>query len=318
MKELEFLKLYSLVMRRIKSVLGRLFSKDGGYWLLLYLIIRPLKYSKILSDQFIVSTMFRCELGRSLDLNTPKTFNEKLQWLKLNIRDPLFPTIVDKIKAKEYVGGIIGEEYIIPTYQIVSKFDEIDFEALPEMFVIKANHDSGSVYVCKNKIEFEKDRKRIQRRFDSSLKRNYYYEGREWAYKNVKPMLLVEKYLQNDNGAPLRDYKFFCFDGEPKFLYVSEELYSHNKVRMQYLSADFTATDIHFDEYESFTPEKPEKYEEMKMVCRELSRNLKFARIDLYYINGRVYFSEITLYPASGFRKYPYDVDLRIGKLLKI
>ena len=305
-------------MNKLKSVLKRIFSKDGGYWLILYLIVRPLKYSRILSDKFIVSVMYRCELGRTLNLKDPKSFNEKLQWLKLYERDSLFPTLVDKIKVKEYVGEIIGKQHTIPTYQVVSKFEEIDFSSLPEQFVIKANHDSGSVYVCNSKIKLEQDYSRLKNKFNSSLKRNYYYVGREWAYKYVKPMLLVEKYLKNDNEEPLRDYKFFCFNGEPKFLYVSEELYRHDHVRMQYLSADFGPTTIHFDQYEPFSPEKPDKFEEMKLICRKLSHNLKFARIDLYYVNGSIFFSEITLYPASGFRKYPYDVDLNIGNMLRI
>lgn len=305
-------------MAKIKTLFNRLFSKDGGYWLLLYLVIRPLKNSTILSDSFIVRVMYRCELGRTLDLKEPRSFNEKLQWLKLNVRNPLYPTIVDKIKAKEYVSDLIGGQYIIPTYQTADRFENIDFSSLPERFVIKANHDSGSVYVCKDKKRLDSEKDRLKKLFDASLQRNYYYEGREWAYKEVKPRLLVEQYLENDNGDPLRDYKFFCFDGEPKFLYVSEELYSHDKVRMQYFSADFGPTDIHFDEYEPFYPEKPEKFEQMKQLCRELSRNLKFARIDLYYINGQIYFSEITLYPASGFRRYPLDVDLKIGEMLEL
>ena len=169
-------------MDKIKTIFKRIFSKDSAYWLLLYLVVRPFKYSSFLSDKFILKIMYRCELGRSLNLKEPKTFNEKLQWLKLNVKNPLYPTLVDKIKAKEYVGRIIGNQYIIPTYQTANKFEDLDFSSLPEKFVIKANHDSGSVYVCKSKKSLEEDRKEQKERFNKSLRRNYYYAGRASVY----------------------------------------------------------------------------------------------------------------------------------------
>lgn len=303
-------------MRKLCRLLSRVFSKDFKYYLAYYVLVRPLRYTTFLSDKFIVSIMFRIQLGYKLNLENPKTFNEKLQWLKLNDRNPLYPQLVDKVLAKEYVAALTNGKYIIPTYQKVTHARDIKYESLPNQFVVKANHDSGSVYVVKDKNLI--DKQQIERLFSKSLKRNYYYEGREWAYKKVKPQILIEEYLENSNGEPLLDYKFFCFHGEPRFLYVSQDLHEHNNVKMAYLSSDFGETDIHFDDYPSFSPQKPEKFEEMKQLCRTLSSGLKFARIDLYCINNQIFFSEITLYPASGFRRYPYDVDLRIGKMLNI
>ena len=160
-------------------------------------------------------------MGKKLNLKNPQTFNEKLQWLKLYDRKPIYTTMVDKYEVKQFVANIIGEEYIIPTLGVWNSFDDIDFDSLPDRFVLKTTHDSGGVVICSDKRKLDLDTAR--KKLTKSLKNNFYYQGREWPYKNVKPRIIAEKYVIDDITGELRDYKFFCFDGDPKFMFIATE-----------------------------------------------------------------------------------------------
>ena len=179
----------------------------------IYNIIRFLSNKNSINwipDSIVLKCIYRSELNKKLNLNNPKTFNEKLQWLKLYDRKDIYTTMVDKYEAKKYVAGIIGEEYIIPTIGIYNSFDEIDFDKLPKRFVMKCTHDSGGIIICKDKSNFNKVL--AKKKIEKSLKKNYYYGGREWPYKNVKPRIIIEEYMEDKKHHELRDYKIFCFN----------------------------------------------------------------------------------------------------------
>ena len=175
-------------------------------------------FFKNMNDKEYLSWLYRARMGRFPDLNYPKSFNEKLQWLKLNDRKPEYTEMVDKYLAKKYVEKRIGEKYIIPTLGVWDEFDQIEFEKLPDQFVLKTTHDSGGVVICKDKANF--DKAAAKKKLEKSLKRNYYWAEREWPYKNVKPQIIAENYLSFLNGSDLVEYKVFCFNGKPALFLI--------------------------------------------------------------------------------------------------
>lgn len=264
---------------------------------------------KFLSDKAFIKAVYRAKFGKKLNLKNPKTFNEKLQWLKLNDKDPKYAKMVDKYEAKKYVGDIIGEEYIIPTYGVYDNFDEINFDSLPNSFVIKCTHDSGGVAICKDKKTF--DKKSAREKIEKSLKRNYFNEGREPVYKYVKPRIIVEKYMEDKKQKEIVDYKFFCFNGEPKIMYISDGSHTENQ-SIAFFDMDYNLLDIEREDYKKMVdiPLKPKNFEKMKEFSRILSKNMYHLRVDFYEINGHLYFGELTFITCSGlipFKKQEYD-----------
>lgn len=257
-----------------------------------------------------------------LKQNPPITFNEKLQWLKLNDRKPLYSTIVDKFTAKDYVASIIGKEFIIPTLGVWEKPEDIEFDLLPQRFVLKTTHDGGGegVVIC-DKSHLDKES--IKRRLHKSLKRNIYKSLREWPYKNIKPRIMAEAFIQpfGDNAEILKDYKFFCFNGEPKFCQVK----SHEGGKdctdlfdLQWNLLPFTGLNP-MQGNALKTPERPANYEDMIDLAAKLCKVSNFVRVDFYNVDGRIYFGEITFYPASGMGAFtPSNYDEKLGELLKI
>ena len=276
------------------------------------------KYLKIrIRDDLYLRIVYKKIFNRELDLKNPKTFNEKLQWLKLYDRNPQYTEMVDKYQVKKYIADLIGEEYIIPTLGVYDKFDDIDFEKLPNQFVLKCTHDSGSTIVCRDKDNF--DYKQTKKKINKLLKKNFFYGGREWPYKNVKPRIIVEKFMQNGEEKELKDYKFYCFSGIPKFLYVSEGLENHETARISFFDMNFNFEDFSRTDYKKMDkkPDKPVNFEKMKELAAKLSKGIPFVRIDLYEINGQLYFSEFTFSPCSGFMLFnPEEYDEIVGNLL--
>lgn len=273
-----------------------------------------------MDDESYLKLSYKVLMGKKLDLNNPKKFSEKLQWLKLNDRQDIYTTMVDKYEVKEYVARKIGDEYIIPTLEVYSSFDEIDFSKLPENFVLKCTHDSGGNIVCrdKSKLDFLKSKKKIE----STMKKNFYYAAREWPYKNVKPRIIVEQFMKDEkqrNG--LIDYKFYCFHGKPQFLYVSEGLENHSTAKISFLNLDYSFADFQRPDYQHFRklPVKPVNYNKMIEIATKLSQNIPFVRVDLYEINNKVYFSELTFSPCGGFMKFePEKYDEKIGEMIDL
>lgn len=273
-----------------------------------------------MDDESYLKLSYKVLMGKKLDLNNPKKFSEKLQWLKLNDRQDIYTTMVDKYGVKEYVARKIGDEYIIPTLEVYSSFDEIDFSKLPESFVLKCTHDSGGNIVCrdKSKLDFLKSKKKIE----STMKKNFYYAAREWPYKNVKPRIIVEQFMKDENQKNgLIDYKFYCFHGKPQFLYVSEGLENHSTAKISFLNLDYSFADFQRLDYQHFRnlPVKPVNYNKMIEIATELSQNIPFVRVDLYEINNKVYFSELTFSPCGGFMKFePEKYDEKIGEMIDL
>lgn len=277
-------------------------------------------FLRLLSDEQYLKLLFKSNLGYTPDFNNPKTFNEKLNWLKLHDRKPIYTTMVDKYEAKKYVASIIGDEYIIPTLGVWDRFEDIDFDALPDQFVLKCTHDSGGLVIVKDKSKLDKEaaRKKINR----SLRTNYYLLGREWPYKNVKPRIIAEKYM-TDSGKGLRDYKFFSFDGEPKFMYISEGMDNHQTAKVSFFTLDGQLLPFHRLDYAPFKENVglPDGYSQMLETCRVLTEKIgsAFVRMDLYCIEGKTYFSEITFSPCGGFVPFePTEWDTKLGEMIRL
>lgn len=272
-----------------------------------------------LSDEDFLKKAYRIRMGESLNLKNPQSFNEKLQWLKLYDRRPEYTTMVDKYAVKKYVADRIGEQYIIPTIGVWERFEDIDFDMLPTQFVLKCTHDSGGLTICRDKSKF--DIESAKKKIDRSLKRNYYYSGREWPYKNVRPRIIAEQYMEDSETGELRDYKFFCFNGEVKALFIASERQSKStETRFDFFDANFNHLPITNGHPNADTPpQKPKCFEEMKRLASLLSKNIPHVRVDFYETNGRVYFGELTFSHWSGFVPFsPKEWDYTFGSWIKL
>lgn len=273
-----------------------------------------------ISDETYLKILYKNRMQKELNLENPQTFNEKLQWLKLHDRKEKYSIMVDKYEVKKYVSKLIGDEYIIPTLGVYNNFDEINFDELPKQFVLKCTHDSGGNIVCrdKEKLDFLK----FKRKINNYLKKNFYYLGREWPYKNVKKRIIVEKYMFDEKQKEgLIDYKFYCFNGEPKFLYISKGLENHETAKISFLNIDYTLAPFQREDFSHFKelPQKPKKYDKMLEIVKILSKNIAFVRVDLYEINDKIYFSEFTFTPCGGLMKFiPLKYDRIVGDMLNI
>lgn len=284
--------------------------------LLIYLLI---KTARLYPDKLFLKILFQLRTGYRLNLKNPQTFNEKLQWLKLNNRNPICTQMVDKIEVKKYVASIIGEEYLIPTLAVYESAEEIDFSILPNQFVLKCTHDSGGIVVCRDKSNL--DINVAKEKMKKGLKRDYFYRNREWPYKNVLHRIIAEQYMEDESGYELKDYKFFCFDGVPKLLFVATDrglIYEETKFDfydMQFNHLPFTNGHPNSNK----TIIRPRGFEQMKDIAAKLSKGFPHLRVDLYDINGRVYFGELTFYHWSGMTPFePIEWDYKLGNLIEL
>ena len=284
------------------------------------------KINNILPERLYLQLRYFFELGEWPNLKHPKLFNEKIQWLKLNNRRSEYTTMVDKFAVKKYVADRIGNEYLIPTLGVWNYSNEIDFNALPNSFVLKTTHGGGGggVVICKDKTKFDKETALIK--LNSSMASNPYYEFREWPYKNVSRKIIAEKYMEDDNYNDLIDYKFFCFNGVPRLCQVISDRRTDEKIDfydMQWKRINGLVgllvglnSKIHNSTIEL---SQPKSFEKMKQIATILSQNIPFSRIDLYDINGYCYFGEITFFPAGGFGYFsPKEWDETIGSWIKL
>lgn len=272
-----------------------------------------------LSDEEYLKRKYHAVFHKDLDLDNPVTYNEKLQWLKLHDRKPIYISMVDKFEVKKYVAELIGEKYIIPTLGLWDTFDKIDFSSLPSQFVLKCTHDSGSVIICKNKENF--DYKTIKKKINTSLRRNFYYVGREWPYKNIKPRIIAEEYIEDSKHKELKDYKFFCFNGVVKAMFIASDRQKEGEeTKFDFFDANFNHLNIKQGHPNSTVlPDKPEKLDEMKRMAETLSKNMPHVRVDFYEVNGKVYFGEYTFYHFSGMVPFePEEWDYKLGEWIKL
>lgn len=257
--------------------------------------------------------MYHICMGRELDLENPLTYTEKLQWLKLYDHRPEYATLVDKFAVKEYVAKKIGQEYVIPLLGVWDRAEDIDFDSLPEQFVLKTTHDSGSYVVCKDKSKL--DIPAARKRMAKFLKRKYYNHNREWPYKNVPPRIIAEAYMEDRQFGELRDYKFFTFGGEPKVLYIAQGRGRGEPTVADFFDMDFNHLPFTIDhDTAEVPPEKPRCFEEMKRLAAILSAGTPQLRVDFYEVDGRVYFGEMTFFHCSGMEAFhPEEWDRKFG-----
>ena len=272
---------------------------------------------KYVSDKKVLQRLFKVRLGTDLNLDNPQTFNEKLQWLKLHDRRPEYTMMVDKYAVKKYVSEKIGEQYIIPTLGVWDRFDDIYFDQLPDQFVLKCTHDSGGLVICRDKSKF--DIRAARKKINRCLKRNYYWSGREWPYKNVKPRIIAEKYMTDESGTELKDYKIFNFDGKAKLIQVDYDRFVEHKRNLYTIDWQYVQATIQYPTDPNHHIERPKQLEKMLELAHNLSEGISHVRTDFYCIDDKVYFGEMTFYHGSGFEEFsPEEWDLKLGKMLKL
>jgi hypothetical protein len=278
-------------------------------------LIKYLPYC-LFTDKLYAKERYYNTFGRKLNLKFPRSFNEKIQWLKLYKREKRLSTLADKYLVRDYVREIIGSEYLIPLFGIYHNVNEIDFEQLPNKFVMKVNHFSGGNIICKNKSKLNWDEAKSS--LNIWLNNNYYKKGREWVYKNIEPRIICEQYLEEDEGKDILDFKFFCFDGNPKLIQVDIDRFSEHRKNMYDTKWNKLPFTFNYPDYKHEIL-KPSNLNIMTDIAGKLSKGLDFCRVDLYSINENVFFGEITMYPANGFGKFiPDEWDYKIGEYLKL
>ncbi len=293
--------------RLIRSI-----TKPLHDWFLYYLI----------PDEWEIQRSYKKAFGHRCNLKTPTTFNEKIQWLKLHDRNPMYPVLTDKLLVKEIVAKEIGEQYVIPTlFGGFSHFKEIPFESLPNQFVIKCNHDSQSTIICKDKRSFDYQWAKV--RIENALKRNYYYSrGKQWGYKDIKPQVFVEEYVRGERGGELDDYKFYMFNGECKTIFYFTNRFGLGGTRMNCYDANWNLLPFTRGHQNTEQPvPKPENLQEMLDLAQRLAALIKnaFVRIDLYSVHGRIFFGEYTFYPGLGYNAFnPVEWDSILGNWIDL
>lgn len=274
----------------------------------------------IIPDELYLKIRYKIKTGKNLNFDNPVSFNEKIQWLKLYGYGDEYSVMADKYKVRDYIENKFpnGEINLIPLLGVYDNADDINLDELPEQFVVKCTHDSGSVVLCKHKSDFTYQ---VRKQLNAALKRKYYYAGRELVYKNVQPRIIVEAMMTEESGDGLIDFKFFCFHGEPKFLSISAGLDDHMTAKRAFYNMDLSKAAFQRSDYRCLDkiPKIPEDYDEMIEIARTLSKNIPFVRIDLYEINGKIYFSEITFAPAGGYGPMePKEYDEIIGEYIDL
>ena len=270
-------------------------------------------------DSLYLKLLYRVIMGRKLNLKNPKEYNEKLQWLKLNDRKPEYAIMVDKYEVRGYIAELLGEQYLIPCLGIYDSVEDIDIDALPDKFVLKCTHDSGSVEICKDKSCY--DMEGAKHRLSQAMKRNYYATYREWPYKYVKPRIIAEGYLEGDEGD-LKDYKVMCFNGEAKIIEVHENRFVEGKVHTQTFY-DREWEIVPLTQVETVTvdkpSERPRQLEEILRLSELIAKDMYHARIDWYIEGDKIYFGEITFYDGSGFESVSTpEMERMLGDMIKL
>lgn len=272
-----------------------------------------------ITDRHALELLYLVHLHKRLNLEDPVTYNEKVQWLKLHDRNPLYTTLVDKYAVKEWVSNRIGQRYVVPTIGVWNSFDDIDFNALPNSFVLKCTHDSGGLVICRNKESF--DVPKARRTIEKSLTSNYYLKGREWPYKDVVPRIIAEEYMRPENGGTdLEDYKFFCFAGEPKAMFVATNRFGVGETCFDFFDMEWNHLPIiHGHPNAQVVPSKPKQFDEMFGLAKALAEGIPQVRVDFYITDIGVKFGEMTFSHHSGFVKFePEEWDEVFGQWIKL
>lgn len=267
-------------------------------------------------DKLYLQVIYIANMWKILNLKDPKTFNEKLQWLKLYDQKPEYTMMVDKYRVREYIAKTIGEEYLIPLLGVWEDPEDIDFDALPDQFVLKCNHNSGTgMCICKDKSKL--DVEQVKRELKKGLLQDYYLSGREWPYKNVKRCITAEQYMEDPETEELRDYKFFCFDGKAKALFVATDRQTvGEETKFDFFDLDFNHLDFtNGHPNAAIIPQKPSQLEKMRELAEKLSCGIPHVRVDLYEVAGKIYFGELTFSHWSGMMPFEPEIwDYTFGE----
>ncbi len=301
-------------MNKISTFAKLIYDKDYRFRFLVDTGI----YNRLPDDVYL-KRFFHAKMGKELDLKNPRTFNEKIQWLKLYDRNPTYIDYVDKYKAKSVVAKLIGEEHIIPTIGCWSDARDIDFTSLPKSFVLKCTHDSGGVVLCRDKSKL--DIKATVEKLNKSRKKNFYYYGREWVYKNIKPLIIAEPFLQDPvSDKDITDYKFMCFDGCVKCIFTCTDRRSDSGMKVTFFDKEWTRLPFTRHYPQSVKKiEKPVNLDLMIKLSEKLSANIPFVRVDFYEVDNEVFFGELTFYPGNGMEEFePEEWDYKLGEWIKL
>ena len=276
------------------------------------------KCSKIIkSDALYLKVYYRLWMKERLNFDNPQNFNQKIQWLKLHNTDDRYTQMVDKYRVREIIKNELGEEYLIPLFGVWEKFENIDFNELPNQFVLKTNHTSGGVVICKDKRDF--NQKEARTFINKSLRINYFYEGRETPYKNVRPCIIAEKYMVDESGIELKDYKLFCFNGEVKYIQVDFSRFVNHKRNIYDVNWNLMELQILYPSDTSIIIPKPICLDEMISIAEHLSKSILFLRVDLYVINDKVFFGENTFHHGGGLEPFlPSGWNRKFGELIQL
>jgi len=281
-----------------------------------FLLNRP---SYFLPDKIYIKRTYYRKTKQRINLKNPSLYNEKMQWIKLYDRQPFYSDLVDKYKVRNYVAQIIGEEYLIQNYGVWDTFDEIPFDKLPNEFVLKCTHDCGSVVICKDKATF--DFQKSRKFFKKQLAKNYYWKHREWLYKNIKPRILAEKLMVDESGVELKDYKIYCFHGEPKVIGIYFGRFSGEKPKGNFYTPqwEFLNLKTGLKNDPNLIIEKPEWLDKALLLARQLSKGKIHVRVDFYIVENKIYFGELTFYEDAGFIRFePPEWNQIFGDWMKL
>ena len=268
-------------------------------------------------DKLYLEMLYQVRMGEKLNLKNPVTFDEKLQWLKLYDRKPEYTKMADKYEVRKYVTDKLGEEYLIPLLGVWNQADEIDFTVLPEQFVLKCTHDSGSVIICRDRERFNEAEAREKLR--KTLSTNYYYPSREWPYKDIKPRIIAEKYMTDESGVELKDYKIYTFGGVPHLIQVDFGRFTQHKRNLYTTEWEYIDETIEYPRDPSVQIERPKKLKEMLSCAGKLAEGTASLRTDFYSINDRIYFGEITFYQEAGFAHFSSEEYAKeLGRMIRL
>lgn len=282
-----------------------------------FIILANLGFFSYMNDEKYLKKKFKAIFGYDLDLKNPQSFNEKLQWLKIYDRKNIYSMMVDKYLVRDYISKKIGTEYLIPLLGVWDKAEDIDFDLLPNKFVLKCNHNSGTgMYICKDKTKM--DKKKVMKMLNKGLKEDYYLIHREWPYRNVPRKIIAEKYMEEIGQDDLIDYKFMCFNGKHKMTFVCDDRFSDSGLKVTFYDKNWNILPFERHYPRRRTPiKKPINYERMVDFAECLSENIPFLRVDFYEVQNKIYFGELTFFPGSGYEEFsPPNIDIDLGALI--
>lgn len=272
---------------------------------------------KVIPDKLYLTMLYEVRTGKKINWNCPKSFNEKLNWLKLYDRRPEYVKMADKYEVREYIKEKLGEEYLIPVLGIWDKAEKIDFDKLPNQFVLKCTHDSASVVICKDKKVL--DQEKVIKKLNDSLKVNYFYPSREWPYKEIIPRIIAEQYMVDESHTELKDYKIYNFNGVPELIQVDFGRFTNHERNLYSTEWEYIDEQIEYPKNPKVKIARPENLEEMLSCAKKLSEGIPSVRTDFYSINGKTYFGEITFYQEGGFGKFETEsYERKLGDLITL